>query len=107
VSAENKSLTRRLEEQATVEDVIAEDDKVVTRITLTGTHQGPLMGCAGDRQVGGSHGNHDQPIRRRKARRNMEHLRHGGSAQPDRRTPLGFQYVKGFITTWKRRGREL
>ena len=29
---------------ATVEDVIAEHDKVVTRITLTGTHQGPLMG---------------------------------------------------------------
>lgn len=29
---------------AAVEDVIGEDDKVVTRITLTGTHQGPLMG---------------------------------------------------------------
>ena len=28
---------------ATVEDVIAEHDKVVTRITLTGTHQGPLI----------------------------------------------------------------
>ena len=29
---------------ATVEDVIAEHEKVVTRITFTGTHQGPLMG---------------------------------------------------------------
>ena len=38
--------------QATVEDVIAEHDKVVTRITLTGTPQGSAHGCASDRQAG-------------------------------------------------------
>jgi steroid delta-isomerase-like uncharacterized protein len=31
---------------ATVEDVLAEGDKVVTRWTLRGTHQGELMGIA-------------------------------------------------------------
>ena len=30
----------------TVEDMIAEDDKVVTRMMLTGTHQGEFMGVA-------------------------------------------------------------
>ena len=30
----------------TVEDMIAEDDKVVTRHTMTGTHQGEFMGVA-------------------------------------------------------------
>lgn len=30
----------------TVEDMIAEDHKVVTRLTLTGTHQGEFMGIA-------------------------------------------------------------
>ena len=30
----------------TVEDEIAEDDKVVTRWTIRGTHQGELMGIA-------------------------------------------------------------
>lgn len=30
--------------EVTTEDLIAEDDKVVTRYTLTGTHEGRLMG---------------------------------------------------------------
>lgn len=30
--------------EVTTEDVIAEGDKVVTRYTLVGTHEGPLMG---------------------------------------------------------------
>ena len=30
----------------TVEDIIAEGDKVVARITMSGTHQGELMGVA-------------------------------------------------------------
>lgn len=30
--------------EVTTEDLIAEGDKVVTRYTLTGTHEGPLMG---------------------------------------------------------------
>jgi predicted ester cyclase len=30
----------------TVEDVLAEDDKVVGRTTVNGTHQGPFMGLA-------------------------------------------------------------
>ena len=30
--------------RATIEDIIAEGDKVVTRVTYTGTHQGPLLG---------------------------------------------------------------
>ena len=30
----------------TIEDMIAEDDKVVTRHTMTGTHQGEFMGIA-------------------------------------------------------------
>ncbi len=32
--------------QATIEDQIAEGDKVATRYTLSGTHQGELMGIA-------------------------------------------------------------
>jgi predicted ester cyclase len=158
VSAENKALTRRLEEQvwnegnlditdeimapdfvahvggapaalrgpaavkewaalwrtafpdvhATVEDVIAEHDKVVTRITLTGTHQGPLIRCAGDRQVRASHGNRDQPIRRRKAGRNTEHLRHGGSCSARSVYSPRLPVRKGIHNDHsKRRGREL
>jgi len=30
----------------TIEDMIAENDKVVSRLTLTGTHQGEFMGVA-------------------------------------------------------------
>ena len=32
--------------QATIEDLIAEGDKVVTRFTLRGTHRGAFMGIA-------------------------------------------------------------
>ncbi len=39
----------------TVEDLIAEDDKIVGRVTLTGTHQGELMGipATGNESGGG------------------------------------------------------
>ena len=32
--------------QATIEDTVAEGDKVVARITMSGTHQGEIMGIA-------------------------------------------------------------
>ena len=51
---------------ATVEDVIAEGDKVVTRVSIRGTHQGETeqFGPPTGRQIRG-HTHHHQPHRRR------------------------------------------
>ena len=50
---------------ATVEDVIAEGDKVVTRVTIRGTHQGETEEFGPPHwQAGGARRHHHQPNRR-------------------------------------------
>jgi predicted ester cyclase len=49
----------------TVEDMIAEGDKVVARVTLRGTHQGAFMSLPPNRQARDVHGHRNQPHRGR------------------------------------------
>ena len=54
-----------------IEDQIAEGDKVVTRIRVTGTHEDDLPGISEDREQAGDDGDGDPQDRRRQARREV------------------------------------
>ena len=57
--------------QLIVEDLVAEGDKVVTRIRVTGTHEADLPGDHEDRKQAGDDGDGDAQSRRRQARREV------------------------------------
>ena len=63
----------------TIEDMLAEGDKVVTRKTFHGIHQGEFMGIPPDRPPGGHPGDRHRPCRGWAGRRTLER---GGQPRP-------------------------
>lgn len=57
-----------------VENLIAEGDQVVARLTQSGTHQGIFLGIPPNRETRAGHGHRNLPPRRRQDRRALEQL---------------------------------
>lgn len=70
--------------QFTVEDLVAEGDKVVARVTVNGTHRGELMGLAPTGKRVRTSGDRGVLPGGRQAGRALGHIRHAQYAAADR-----------------------
>ena len=74
----------------TVEDIIAEGDKIAVRISMAGTHMGDALGTAAHRPNGQFRRDHHGAHRERQDCRSLEPDRSAWNPEADRRPACGF-----------------
>ena len=79
----------------TVDQIVAEDDKVACRWTSTGTHEGDLFGIPPTGQRGQGHRDGLVPDRGRQARRGLDQPRRRRPDAPARRDPVAVEQLRG------------